>query len=369
MERSVLRILDANLNRAREAFRVMEEFARFALNDASLTTALKEARHRLSGSVPGRLAEALSDARNVPADPGREATTPSELTRADARHVAVAAGKRLGEALRALEEYAKPIDSEWAAVIKSIRYEGYLLEQRLIRTRSAIERLSGIGLYVLITEHLSRSDWFETAKAVLDGGADAIQLREKSLSDRELLHRASRLNDLCRERRALFFVNDRPDVAALCHASGVHLGQDDLPVSEARSILPAGSLIGISTHSVEQVRGALEQQPDYVAVGPMFPSSTRPQEMIAGPATLAAVRRFTALPLVAIGGITPANVSVVLAAAPCTVCVSQAVIGAPDARTAAAELCQMLNKWKDTQNSPHEPPSPFFSNDPQPNGR
>lgn len=369
MERTVLRILDANLNRAREALRVMEEYARFALDDASLAASLKETRHRLAGSTPVRLAEALLDSRNVPADPGRENTLPAEFSRADARHVAVAAGKRLGEALRALEEYAKLADPEWAAAIKAIRYGAYHLEQRLVRTTRAVERMTPFGLYVLITEQHCRHDWYQTAKSALDGGAGALQLREKSLTDRELLYRARRLCDLCHDYDALFIVNDRPDIAALCHADGVHLGQEDLPVTDVRPILPSEAIIGVSTHTIEQARSAIEQQPDYVAVGPMFPTTTRQGKTVAGPDALAAVRRITALPLVAIGGITPDNVSAVLAAAPCTVCVCQAVVAAPDARAAAETFCQELKKWRDTRNSPHEPSSPFFSNDPQSNGR
>ena len=139
------------------------------------------------------------------------------------------------------------------------------------------------------------------------GGARAIQLREKQLTDAELLDRTRRIRELCERREALLIINDRPDIALAAGAHGVHLGQGDLPVSEARRILGDECIIGVSTHTVEQAKAALADLPDYVAVGPMFASHTKPQGHIAGPETLAAVRRLTSLPLGALGGVTLEN--------------------------------------------------------------
>ena len=341
---AILRILDANFNRAREALRVMEEHARFVLDDTSLSTALKEMRHRLAGSAPRETAEHLLGCRDVAGDVGREVSAPAELVRADAGHVAVAAGKRLSEALRAIEEYAKPLSPVWAAVIKQLRYDGYEIEKRLVVTTQAVARLGRVRLYVIITESLCRGDWFATATAALEGGADALQLREKSLPDGELLVRARRLVSLCRERDALLIVNDRPDIAALGHADGVHVGQDDLSVVDARRVLQPGALVGVSTHNLAQAIAAVKQSPDYLAVGPIFSSPTKPQGHIAGPGALDAIRRLTGLPLVAIGGITLANLGEVLAVAPACVCLCQAVVAAPDVREAATAFRRVLNE-------------------------
>jgi thiamine-phosphate pyrophosphorylase len=198
--------------------------------------------------------------------------------------------------------------------------------------------LRNARLYVLITESLCRVAWFETAAAVLAGGADVLQLREKGLSDRELLRRAQRLAALCREFGALFIVNDRPDIASLSGADGVHLGQDDMTVADARRILTPNTMVGVSTHNIEQFYAAADAAPDYIAVGPMFATATKPQDHIAGPETLAQARQHCSIPLVAIGGISQSNASAVLAAAPCCLCVCQAVISQPDPRRAAAEL-------------------------------
>ena len=142
---SVLRILDANFNRAREALRVMEEYARFVVDDAGLTAAIKETRHAVTNEVESMSARAKARCsaivyRDIVGDVGREISAESEYQRADAAQVAVAAGKRLSEALRAIEEYGKIIDSAFAATIETIRYRGYELERRLALTTQARQR-------------------------------------------------------------------------------------------------------------------------------------------------------------------------------------------------------------------------------------
>lgn len=331
-----VRILDANFNRAREALRVMEEFARFGLDDAAVSGSLKELRHELSSAMSS--IDGLAAARDIVGDVGREVRVDSEYDRLDAAHVATAAGKRLSEALRAIEEYGKVVDPALGARIEGLRYRAYELERRLALTARACERFGEARLYVLITESLCRSDWFETAAAALRGGADVLQLREKDLSDRELIERARRLVSLCREHQALMIVNDRPDIAAAVGADGVHLGQDDMAIADARRILPPSAVIGVSTHIREQIARAAAACPDYIAVGPMFATETKPQEHIAGPGLLAEARELTSIPLVAIGGVTEHNAARVVEATSCCICVCAAVAGSDDAESAARRL-------------------------------
>ena len=334
----VVRILDANMNRAREALRVMEEFARFAMDDSGLSSAAKSLRHGLAESVPPNVAQGLVGRRDIVGDVGCEVQTSSEYRRNELSDVVRAAAKRLGEALRSIEEYGKTIDADFAAAVERLRYRGYELERRLERTVDARARFGHVRLYVLLTESLCVGDWFATAEAALRGGADCLQLREKDLPDRVLFERAKRLATLCREQGRLFIVNDRPDIAAAAGADGVHLGQDDLPIAQARRILPARCLVGVSTHTIEQIERAVVHAPDYVAVGPMFHTSTKPQVHVAGPATLAAARSVTSLPLVAIGGIDQENAAEVLSAARSALCVCQAVIGQADVESAVERL-------------------------------
>jgi thiamine-phosphate pyrophosphorylase len=333
------------------------EYARFVLDDAGLTAAIKETRHALAHEVERMSARAKAGGlpivyRDIVGDVGREISTESEYQRADTAQVVVAAGKRLSEALRAIEEYGKIIDPGFAATIETIRYQGYELERRLALTIQARQRFGDVRLYVLLTEELCKKGWFETAEAALRGGADCLQLREKKLSDREHLDRAKRLVNLCREHGAMLIINDRPDVAAASGANGVHVGQDDLPVSAVRRIVPATCVIGVSTHTIEQVQSAAEQLPDYIAVGPIFDSPTKSQDHIAGPVKLAEARKLTSLPLVAIGGIMEANASTVLAAAPCCLCVCQAVIAQIDVQAAARRLRDLVNRAAEAPQGP-----------------
>ncbi len=156
-----------------------------------------------------------------------------------------------------------------------------------------------------------------------------------------MLDRARRIRELCERHEALLIINDRPDIALAAGAHGLHLGLDDVPVGEARRILGDQHIIGVSTHTVEQAKAALADLPDYVAVGPMFASHTKPQDHIAGTETLIAVRRLTSLPLVAIGGITLENVAQCAPAD--TVAVCSAVISADDVASATREL---MEEWE-----------------------
>jgi thiamine-phosphate pyrophosphorylase len=191
---------------------------------------------------------------------------------------------------------------------------------------------------VLLTESLCGKPWRETLEAVIRGGAGCVQLREKSLEGRALLERAHAVRELTRRRGVLFAMNDRPDIARLADADIIHVGQDDLAVRDVRRIVGGAMLVGKSTHTIEQFEAALRESPDYLAVGPMFDSPTKPQPHIAGPQTLAAARAKTELPLVAIGGITAANTQQVWSAGADCVAACAAVISADDPEAAALAM-------------------------------
>ncbi len=338
IEPSVARILDANANRAREAARVMEDYARFALDDAGLCARAKRIRHGLQSALHAAGLDDIVRARAIVDDVGTDVQTAQEYRRADASDVVIAAGKRLGEALRVIEEYGKTVGGDLGRAVERLRYDGYELE-RCVRARlMPAARFRAVRLYVLLTEALCTGDWYQTAEAAIAGGADCLQLREKSLSDRQWLDRARRLADLCHQRDVLFIANDRADLALAAGADGLHVGQDDLPVPLARRILGPRPLIGVSTHTIEQADAAIAQGPDYVAVGPMFPTATKPQDHIPGPALLRAVSGRTSIPIVAIGGITLANGAEVVAAGARCICVCGAIISQPDVTAAAAAL-------------------------------
>ncbi len=327
---SALRIIDANANRAREGLRVVEDYARFVLNDPQLSARLKAVRHALAHAVPP---EAVLH-RDSAGDVGTAVKLPDELHRPDLAAVVVAAGKRVGEGLRAVEECLKTLDPPAAARVEAARYAFYDAERDIAFTLRP-RRFDGVRLYVLITESACRGDWYAAAEAAVAGGASCLQLREKHLDGGELLARARRLAALCKPAGVLFVVNDRLDVAQAAGADGVHLGQTDLPARAARKLVGPGMLLGVSTHTMEQAHQAVADGADYVGVGPVYPSTTKPRDFLPG---LAFAEQAASLPVpaVAIAGITLDRVPEVLATGVKAVAVTQAVVGALDVKAAAA---------------------------------
>ena len=354
---SVLRILDANANRAREALRVMEEAARFLLNDAALSATLKQIRHDLAEALASF--DGLEASRDTGGDVGTTIQTQREGQRDSAADVVRAAGKRLSEALRAIEEYGKVAYTTddprtFAQQIEALRYRGYQVEQQLSLAMGT-GRPRQWRLCVLISESLCpHRDWWGVVQAIVDtrlgpDRVDCIQLREKSLTTRELLERARRLVALCRSIGVTVIVNDRPDVALLSGADGVHLGQTDLSCREARQLVGRQVLIGVSTSNLDEAQQALRDGADYCGVGPMYPTATKHKDTLAGPAYLRQfVRRFPHTAHLAIGGINAQNAGVLIEAGARGVAVSSAVCAASDPRSVVEAL---LVQW------PKQPPS------------
>jgi thiamine-phosphate pyrophosphorylase len=320
----------------------MEDYARFVLDDPRLSEQAKGLRHELAEAIEVHELGGVIRARNTAGDVGCDVQTEREYDRTNAAEVAVAAGKRLSEALRVIEEYGKTVEPDLARRIEQVRYRGYEIERRLAVRIGARGRFGQVRLYVLITEELCSRDWLAVAQAAIEGGADCLQLREKTLPDGELLARARQLTALCRRRGVISIINDRPDLAVLADADGVHVGQDEMSVVDARRIVGQHCIVGVSTHSVAQAQAAADQSPDYIAVGPMFATVTKPQDHVAGPETLGRVRKMTSLPLVAIGGIDADKVSAILEAGGCCACVCNAVIAQPDVAAAARRIRERL---------------------------
>lgn len=195
-------------------------------------------------------------------------------------------------------------------------------------------------LYVITDAVLSRGrSHLEIARAALEGGADAVQLRDKSSPAINLCRLVSEIQPLARKFGAAFLVNDRVDVALVARADGAHVGQDDLPAREARRLLARPALLGVSAGTREEARRAEREGADYVGVGPIFATGTKPDagEPI-GLETLAGIVRAVSIPVVAVGGITCENVAEVMAAGAAGAAVASAVAGAEDMAAAARAL-------------------------------
>lgn len=340
--RETYRILDANCNRAREGLRVIEDYARFVVDDAACSSIAKALRGELQQLYASLGPQRLLAARDTGGDVGTAISTDAERRRDTAADVAVAACKRLPEALRTIEEYAKLLNPAVAARAEQMRYRAYVLEQRLMLRVALPARFARTRLYLLLTGALCKSDPIHTAGEALAGGVDCIQLREKTLPGRALLELARRLRELTTQHQALLIVNDRPDVATLTGADGVHLGQDDLPIDAARRIVGPGKLIGLSTHSVDQATAAAEAGADYIGVGPMFPTATKHAGPALGPDLLRDVLGAVDIPAAAIGGVNADNVGQLVEAGATRVAVSSAICAADDPRAAAQAIREQL---------------------------
>ncbi|MBC7965424.1 MAG: thiamine phosphate synthase [Fuerstia sp.] len=365
---AVWRILDANLNRSREGLRVLEDYARFVRNDASLSERLKCLRHDLvatEASLPkskthsreSESGDAISADvlrhRDTAHDVGTQISTAAELIRHDMSDVVVANCRRVQEALRSLEEFGKLIAPEFAGKVKQIRYRTYTLQQQLsdftdavqssLHNASRAQKLQNAVLYVLITESACRLPWQEVVEATLRGGADVLQLREKNLNDRELLRRARWMVDACRSAGCLFIVNDRADVAVAATADGVHVGQDELAIPDARAVLRPDQILGISTHTLQQAQASVIGGADYIGVGPTFPTATKSFSEFPGLALVTEVARNVTIPAFAIGGIGLENVEAVRQAGGARVAVSSCVVGSDNPESTVRELKRQLN--------------------------
>ena len=199
-------------------------------------------------------------------------------------------------------------------------------------------------LHVITDESVqSRFSHVEIAKLAVEGGADVIQFRDKKRPAGELIDIAASIRDVCRGAGAAFIVNDRIDVAIAIDADGVHLGQSDLPIAEARKLLGPGKIIGGTASNVEDALEAQRDGADYVGFGHIYPTSSKDKPTPAkGPEALLAVVGAVSIPVVAIGGITAENLPAVVETGVHGVAVIGAVCASEDPRGAARELRSIL---------------------------
>jgi thiamine-phosphate pyrophosphorylase len=336
------RLLDAAANRAREGLRAVEDYCRFVLDDALLCGELKALRHDLTAALASLPAGALLHSRDTLGDVGTGLSTAAEGERTSPASVARANLKRLQEALRSLEEFGKLHGPDLGRSLETLRYRSYTLEKAILASAPASERLHHARLYLLVTGSQCLGPIDRTIAEAAAGGVDVVQLREKGLSDRDLLERARQMRRWTRDAGVLFIVNDRPDIARLADADGIHLGQDDMPVREARRILGPDALIGVSTHDLAQLRQAVLDGASYVGIGPTFPSGTKDFANLAGLDYVRAASAATSLPAFVIGGVQAANIGEVVAAGGRRVAVSQAILRAESPRAVATELRRRL---------------------------
>jgi thiamine-phosphate pyrophosphorylase len=348
--RQTFRIIDASLNRIGEGLRFLEETARMLLNDSEITQQLKSLRHSIviTGSS---LQEQLINSREADTDVGADMKSINEPPGKDMKAVLIANSRRVQESLRTLEEIARmpgSPDELNTDKFRQARFLTYTIEKELFSKLLKQDKQNKIrGLYVVIdTELLKGRSHVSVAEQAINGGARIIQLRDKVRGKKQVLETAGGLRKLCSERDVIFIVNDYADIAVAADADGLHLGQDDLPVKEARKILPVDKIIGCSTTGVKQAVAAQESGADYVAVGAIYPtesklSTTTPAKVI-GLDILKEVKQAVSVPVIAIGGINIGNVAEAVGAGADAIAVIGAVLGAESPEEASRMMTSSI---------------------------
>lgn len=346
MNPHIYRILDANLNRSREALRILEDYARFHQNHSRWAEQFKTVRHALVALEEKVSLTLLLQYRDVSQDVGTQIQGTYEQQRRSIIELLRANFNRLKEAFRTLEEYSKMFSSELAIMLEEKRYLLYQLEQEIlsVQLRKSFEDRR---LYCLFSPSLCREPYLEVAKKLIEGGIQVLQLREKSLSDRLLLDKAFALKTLLKENDVLYLINDRPDLALIVEADGVHLGQEDLPLPWVRQHFPQ-LLIGVSTHTKEEALQASREGADYIGVGPMFPSTTKHFEHFAGLSYLEESASLFQGPRFAIGGIQLENMEEIVKHQGDRIALSSALLQAKEVVGTTRKFRQILDSLKKT---------------------
>jgi len=344
----IFRIIDANLNRTLEGLRIIEEIVRFILQHKRLTNRLKGIRHKVKDAIE-KLSigeQRLLIARDARRDVGVSVYLEDEFLRSDLRDILKVNFKRVEESLRVLEEFTKLVKPHSGFIFKKLRFEIYSLEKQLLTSYFTpsvlhITRLS--GLYVIFDQSVRQDRTYsQIAQEVIGGGARILQLREKELSDREVIKIGRKIRDLTRVHKALFIVNNRMDLCLALDADGVHLGQDDIPVGLARAILGREKIIGISTHNLRQAIKAQHDGADYISVGPIFQTHIKPNLKPIGVNFIRKMKDKIKIPFFAIGGINEGNLKSVLRAGAKGIAVISAVMHAENIGQATKTLVKLI---------------------------
>lgn len=341
--KNLKRIIDANLNRAAEAARILEEIARFILDDIGLSEKLKNIRHKINTAQEGDYSNYLK-ARDTENDVG--INIENTTGRNNIENIFKANIKRLQQALRTLSEYSLE-NAKNSVLFEKLRYESYTLEKIMWSKIGANEKISTDKKLYLVTNSdnfKTEDEFLDAIASALQGGVDILQLREKTMPANKILELGKKVKQLCLQYGTTFIVNDRIDIALLLEADGVHLGQDDLDIKSARSILGDKCIVGISTHEPAQALKAVEDGADYIGVGPVFATPTKEGRIPVGLEYVKWASENINIPFFAIGGINEANFSDVINAGADRIAVVRAIINAKFPQKAAENFMERLKQ-------------------------
>lgn len=344
LDKKISSILDANFGRLSEGLRVLEDIARFILRDYRITKKLKEMRHSLLVESRPFDLEFL-DSRGE--DLGASLFAADESKRESFLALVVANAKRAEESLRVLEEYFKFLENKNWRKFQDSRFLLYNLEKEIVSKFLRQEKTKKLfPLYVLLdAKYLIKKTPIAILKQVIEGGAKAFQLRDKKNDKRKILKTALSLKKICQKANVLFLVNDYVDIALAVEADGVHLGEDDLPISTVRKILSFDKIIGRSVHNLKEAKKAEKGGADYLSVGAIYPTTTKENAILVKPYLIREIKNKISLPIVAIGGINESNLDTVMKMGANGIAVAKTVIDNPNPRRAVKRILSKLNKY------------------------
>ena len=298
-------IIDANLDRAREGLRVLEDWARFGLGKNDYVASIKNFRQILGKNH----LEVYKQSRNHIEDLSKGLTHMEQLKRKTPEQIISSNAGRVQEALRVIEEFSRLHNNNLSKIASEIRYEIYTLEIDLLsksKWKKSAELLKENDLYVITDQ---KENLLEIIEEILIAGVKIIQHRFKRGTDKDNLQEAIQIKNLCKRYNSLFIINDRIDIALASNADGVHLGQDDLDLKSARKLLGNSKIIGISANNKIDISNAIKDGCDYIGIGPVFETATKKDKKPLGIKKIKTLTKDLNIPWFAIGGITTNNIS------------------------------------------------------------
>lgn len=340
---NLLRIVDANMNRASEGLRVLEDVARFVYEDQICSEELRLLRHKVRKVYYHPDLLSYRDAEN---DIGINISRNSDLDRKERFNDVIGANfKRVQEAIRSIEEALKVIgEYNFSKVYESLRFECYTLEKKMNRLKFFLTT----DVYGITGERFANGRTnIEVASKMMDAGIKVIQYREKDKDKNEKYLDCVRIREMTRENGVFFIVNDDVDIALSVKADGIHIGQNDMPVNSVRKLV-GNMIIGVSTHNPEQAKEAVKNGADYIGVGPIFSTQTKKNiEQSKGLEYLKWVSEHIKIPHVTIGGIKESNIKQVKEhGGTCFAMISE-IIGSDDIGIKVEKIRKKLNGERD----------------------
>lgn len=338
----IYRVIDANINRVSEGIRVLEDFYRFVLDDRAISKELRDLRHLVRKTYSSKNLIKYRDSKK---DVGKETSKESKLdNKTTTEELVVANFKRVQEGLRSIEESLKIIGLyEEAKEYEVMRFKSYDLEKKIYIKRKFIET----DIYGITGEEFGNGrNSVEIARELVKAGVKVIQYREKNKSKLEKYRDCYAIRKLTEMEDVVFIVNDDVDIALSVGADGIHIGQQDMPISMVRDMVGT-MLIGVSTHKPEQAIKAQEEGADYIGVGPIFSTNTKQNiEASEGLKYVKWVSENIEIPQVNIGGIKEENVlEVKQNGGKCFAMISE-IINKEDVENKVKSIRSKLNEWE-----------------------